>query len=252
MRAICAALLCLCVVSVAAYGARTDAGPEMGDIGVRPPDAHARLACEVITRGNSGSRWLALTFDDGPELYFTSKLLAILKECNAPATFFVVGEKADRYPELIQKIQADGHELANHTYYHLRLSQLEPSMVEWEMRQGAETLQRLTGKAPRFFRPPGGDLAEVVQHTAARMGAVVALWTQAPGDYELPEPGVLLQRLKQATRPGSVILLHEMVIPTMQALPEYIRWAQQNGYRFVTLSQMHHATASRTQPRRRR
>ncbi len=250
MKAIYA--ICICLFAVAVCSARNNDAPEMGDIGVRPPDPHAKLACEVITRGNSAYRWLALTFDDGPELYFTPRLLSILKEYNTPATFFVVGEKADRYPELIQKIQADGHELANHTYYHLRLSQLEPSMVEWEMRQGAETLQRLTGRTPRFFRPPGGDLAEVVQQTAASMGAVVALWTQAPGDYELPEPGVLLQRLKQATRPGAVILLHEMVIPTMQALPEYIRWAHQNGYRFVTLSQMRQASMTRPQIRRRR
>src|SRR4051812_11466995 len=103
--------------------------------------------------------WIALTFDDGPHQGKTESLLAVLHEAHVPATFFVVGKMADRYPQLIRDIARDGHELANHTYSHPNLSRLSDEAVLAELDRTREVVQRLSGQDTYLFRPPGGDFS---------------------------------------------------------------------------------------------
>src|SRR5580765_7253200 len=90
--------------------------------------------------------WIALTFDDGPHGEKTEELLRVLREAHVPATFFVVGKMAERYPQIIREIAKDGHELANHTYSHPNLSRISDEAVMDELEQTRQVIHRLSGE----------------------------------------------------------------------------------------------------------
>lgn len=210
---------------------------EMGE-GINLPESTRGLGCPAIMRGSGSRRNLALTFDDGPEPILTAKLLSILKSLDVKATFFVIGEKVDRHPELVEKMIAEGHEVENHSYYHLRMARIPQEMITWEIQQGAKAIERITGKRPMFLRPPGGEYTSSVTAACAQCQSILALWSQDPADYEQPSHQVITQRLLQTTRNGGIILLHEKVRPTMQALPAFVATARERGYQFVRLDEM--------------
>lgn len=183
-------------------------------------------------------RWIALTFDDGPHPYHTPILLKTLRQLGVRATFFVVGKNVDRYPELVQQMVREGHEVENHTYHHLRLSQIPLGMVQEEIDADAAAIWRATGHLPRFVRPPGGMTDHAVRLITQSDGYVMVLWTQDPADYERPDAETLKRRLFGSVRPGSVILLHEKVPVTVKVLPEFVREMRRQGYEFVTIEEM--------------
>ena len=101
--------------------------------------------------------WIALTFDDGPHPVMTEKLMAVLKQEGVPATFFVVGKMAVRYPGIVQDMAREGYEVANHTFTHPNLSHVDTKTLLNELAQTREVIRLLTGKDTVFFRPPGGN-----------------------------------------------------------------------------------------------
>lgn len=192
----------------------------------------------VIRRGPLHRKQIALTFDDGPHPLYTLALLSVLKEEKTPATFFVVGFMANRYPELIRAIKAGGHEIANHTYSHVTLTKLSPEEAMTEYRATNDVIKRLTGTTPKFCRPPGGDFNDSVLQSSADLGLTTVLWTDDPGDYSNPGDNVLLQREVAALKPGAIVLLHDGSANTMDTLKTFIRTAKAKGYQFVSLSQL--------------
>ena len=111
---------------------------------------------------------IALTFDDGPHVASTLQLLALLKQFDVKATFFVVGEMAEQHPELVRAIAADGHVLGNHTFHHVNLKKIAPEYVAVELKACGEVVQSSIGRAPHLFRPPGGDYTTHVSTIAGR------------------------------------------------------------------------------------
>lgn len=199
---------------------------------------YEQLHTSKMYHGDPTRRWIALTFDDGPHPYHTPILLRTLRRLKVRATFFVVGKNVDRYPYLVRQMVQDGHEVENHTYHHLRLSQLPLGIAQEEIMAGAEAIWRVTGRVPRFVRPPGGMVNHSVRQIAQIDGYVTVMWTADPADYERPDTETLRQRLFASIRPGSIILLHEKVPQTVEVLPEFVREARKRGYRFVTVEEM--------------
>ncbi len=199
---------------------------------------YQQLGTFKLYHGNPARKWIALTFDDGPHPYHTPILLKTLRQLGVRATFFVVGKNVDRYPDLVRQMVKDGHEVENHTYHHLRLSQIPLGMVQEEIDAGAAAIWRATGHVPRFVRPPGGMVDHSVRLIAQFDGYVMVMWTQDPADYERPDEETLKQRLFSSVRPGSIILLHEKVPVTVKVLPEFVREMRRQGYEFVTIEEM--------------
>ena len=210
---------------------------EIGD-GVKLPTSSKGIGCPALIRGTGGSRCLSLTFDDGPEPILTPRLLSILRALNVKATFFVIGEKVDKHPDIVRQMVDEGHEVENHSYYHLRMARIPNDMVSWEIQQGALAIERVTGRRPQFLRPPGGEYSSSVAKACSQNKSILALWSQDPADYEAPSPDVITNRLLHTTRSGGVILLHEKVRPTMQSVPEFVAAARARGYHFIKLSEM--------------
>lgn len=192
----------------------------------------------VINRGLTDDKVVALTFDDGPHPVTTALLLDTLRRHNIRATFFVVGQKAEEYPELCRRIAAGGHQVACHTYSHDNLTMLNPHEADNELTYWENNVDGIIGHGSRYLRPPGGDFDGDTISLLRRRGYVLSLWSINPGDWHSPPPGSIVKLVMDRLHPGAVILMHDDGINTIRALPTVIKRIKAAGYRFITLEQM--------------
>jgi peptidoglycan/xylan/chitin deacetylase (PgdA/CDA1 family) len=184
-------------------------------------------------------RRCALTFDDGPEAQYTPRILDVLATHEVPATFFCLGRQVNAHPDLVHRIHTEGHLLANHTFTHPDLTTLSPHDATEEIAHTGEVLARITGSAPRWFRPPYGAINSVVRRVAEALQVRVALWTIDSRDWTgLDGVGILEQVVPRLSGPWEVVLLHTGAHAphTAESLPELIRQARRRGYDLVTLA----------------
>jgi peptidoglycan-N-acetylglucosamine deacetylase len=196
------------------------------------------IAYHKLLRGDATKKRIAITFDDGPHVDFTPKLLEILKRYNVKATFFVVGEMAEKEPDLVRAELAAGHSVGNHTYHHVDLTKIPPVYVATEIKACGEVIRSITGKSPHLFRPPGGDYNNLVAQVAVALDYVTVLWTDDPGDYANPGESILTARLTNRVSPGGIILIHDGSTQTINILPSVIKNLKDRGFKFVTIDEM--------------
>ncbi|MCX7992493.1 MAG: polysaccharide deacetylase family protein, partial [Fimbriimonadales bacterium] len=206
------------------------------------------IAVRKLMRGDPKRRWIALTFDDGPHPDYTPRIVEILKRYKVHATFFVVGKRAEKHPELIQLLHESGEEIGNHTYDHVNLTKLDSEAIAEELEKCGAVIQRITGKTPTLFRPPGGDYNHTVAQVAESLGYWMVLWTDDPGDYANPPKGVLAERLFSQISNGGIILLHDGIPETLDLLPRLIEYLQSKGYEIVPVGAMIPAQESPSPP----
>ena len=197
-----------------------------------------KLKYRKMIHGNLKGKEIALTFDDGPHPAYTPAILEILRREHIPATFFLVGSQAEKYPELVRAELAAGHSVANHTYHHVSLPKIPQLFVADEIKACGDVLKAVTGKPPRLFRPPGGEYNRSVAEAAAALGYTMVLWTDDPGDYASPGEDVILQRTLDKASDGGIILIHDGIQQTINVLPQMIETLKKQGYRFVTIDEM--------------
>lgn len=192
-----------------------------------------------LLHGDPRQKRIALTFDDGPHPAYTPKLLQILAQHRVPATFFVVGEQAEKHPELVRQAAAQGHTIGNHTYHHVSLPKIPLEYVADEIKACGEVIQAATGTFPHWFRPPGGEYNRHIAEIAEALGYTMALWTDDPGDHAFPGEDVLYDRTTARATNGGIILLHDGVDQTLRALPRLIEALRKRGFAFVSLDTLH-------------
>jgi len=224
--------------TLAVNASMSPATPHMRSLARHWTNAQRSLHTPRIVRGDPNSSSIALTFDDGPHGAITGQLLDLLKRLHVKATFFVVGTMADKWPDLLKRALAEGHELANHTYDHTRLPLLSDAQVEQELRLGAESVERATGFKPRLFRPPGGEYDPRIETIARKLGQTMVLWTVDPGDFVPRGPEVVIQRTLRRVHNGAIILLHDGMPQTLAALPTIVTRLRADGFKFATCTQM--------------
>ena len=151
---------------------------------------------------------IALTFDDGPCPRGTPRVLDVLRESGARATFFLVGERAQAHPELVRRIDREGHAIGNHGWRHRTLPALAARPMADEIDRCQATLSSLLGAAPRLLRPPYGYRDFRVYRAARRRGLTPVMWSLDPRDWILSDAATLAQRLQRAG-PGDIVLLHD-------------------------------------------
>ena len=189
-------------------------------------------------QGNPRRKWLALTIDDGPHPDYTPQLLGILKKFNVKATFFLVGEMAERYPELVKAEFLAGHEIGNHTYNHVNLTKIPTEEAATEIEACGDVIQSITKLRPHLFRPPGGDYDNNVAEVAEALGYTTVLWSDNAGDWLSPGEGVTEQKVLRRASNGGVILMHDGYQQTIEVLPRLLTILKKEGYEFVTVDQM--------------
>lgn len=192
----------------------------------------------VIWAGSAQHKNVALTFDDGPNAKYTPQVLKVLDEHKVRATFFLIGREAQRHPELVRQIDLAGHEIGNHTYSHVRLPQIPSQAIKPELEKTREVVLEVTGKNTILFRPPWGFLdSRSLAELALRKFAIV-LWSVDSRDWSRPGARVIAHNVLSKTQAGSIILCHDDHEQILGALPEIIKGLKEQGYQFITASEM--------------
>ena len=209
-------------------------------------------------QGAGGEHQVAITFDDGPDPRWTPKILDILKAAKVKAAFFLVGVNAEHHPGLVRRIVDEGHEIGNHTYYHPNLALCWPEHVRLELNATQLLIESITGRATTLFRPPyaadtqPSQMSELAPLQIAQdLNYLVVLENIDPQDWAKPGADVILQRVKQQRRDGSIILLHDAGgdrSQTVAALPRILDWLHTRGDTVVPLSTLLGTTRDAVMP----
>jgi peptidoglycan/xylan/chitin deacetylase (PgdA/CDA1 family) len=181
---------------------------------------------------NSIDKDIYLTFDDGPQPGITNWVLDFLKQYNAKATFFCIGHNVVQYPELYQRIIAEGHAIGNHTYNHINgLKSGRGEYIE-NIQKAAEVIDS------KLFRPPYGKLTWS-QAIWVKKKFQPVMWSALAADWDQTvTPDECLNNVTENTKPGAIIVFHDSVKAETNlrySLPRYLEFLRQNGYNFCRL-----------------
>jgi peptidoglycan/xylan/chitin deacetylase (PgdA/CDA1 family) len=201
--------------------------------------AQCVLPLTAVRRGPGGRRQVSLTFDDGPDPEATPKLLRLLAARNARATFFLVGERAARHPEIARAIVDEGHEVGNHTWRHRNAWFLGPRVTTEEIIGGARLLAEITGRMPRLFRPPWGIVNVAALQAVRRAGFATVLWSLQPEGLRPVAPEDQLRYCARRMHDGAIVCLHDAPgLPgapdrVLRLIPDLLQVLADRGYAAV-------------------
>src|SRR5438067_7199447 len=183
--------------------------------------------------------YIALTFDDGPNEKLTPRLLDLLAQHHIHATFFVIGENAAQYPEILQRAVREGHEIGNHSWSHPNLAKMSQESVRSQLQRTDDAIKNATGERPTLMRPPYGSITDREKHWIHdEFGYRIILWDVDPYDWKRPGPAVVRNRILKETRPGSIVLSHDIHPGTIEAMPSTLDALEAKGLKFVTVSEL--------------
>ena len=181
---------------------------------------------------------VALTFDDGPSPY-TDRLLQILKDNDAKATFFLIGNKVAANPAGAKRIADAGMEIGSHTWEHPNMTTLPPQDISPQLAKAKDVIASATGHAPALYRPAGGLSNAAVRRAAGQLGQAEILWDVIPYDWiNDSNTAATRQVLMTQIKPGSVVLFHDTYSSTVDLVYQFIPVLKANGYHMVTVSRM--------------
>lgn len=199
---------------------------------------------EIVWEVPTHDKLIALTFDDGPDPVQTPQILALLKQYQAKGTFFVLGKWAEKFPELVMQEQQEGHEVANHTYAHTyAVKSTARDKFTQDMVAAEQSITDAGVPRPLLFRPPGGFYNDMVIDVAKQKGYTIVLWSwhQDTRDWASPGIAAITNKVLKNVRNGDIVLFHDKVegrAQTVAALKVILPKLQQEGYRFVTVSEL--------------
>lgn len=209
--------------------------PDLLQIPKVPPPG-ARMSYNSVS---ISAPYVAMTYDDGPHPVYTPRLLDMLRERNIKATFYVIGSNAQRYPQIIRRMLAEGHEIGNHTWNHPALSSISEARGREEMSRTARLITDISGYHMRTMRPPyGATNQHVKQWLYQDYGYPTIMWSVDPLDWKRPGASVVTSRILAGARPGAIILAHDIHQGTVDAMPNTLDGLLSRGFRFVTVSQL--------------
>lgn len=188
--------------------------------------------------GCSVVKCVALTFDDGPGP-FDDRLLQILKDNDAKATFFLIGNKVAANPAGAKRIADAGMEIGSHTWEHPNMATIPTDDIAGQFSRANDAIAAATGRTPTIYRPAGGLSSDAVRQTAAKFGLAEILWDVIPFDWANDSnTAATRSMLMTYIKPGSVVLFHDTYSSTVDLVYQFIPVLKANGYRLVTVSEL--------------
>ena len=178
---------------------------------------------------------LCITFDAAWGADDTDKLIEVLKKHNAKATFFIVGQWAERFPQSVKKFSMNGHTIANHSYDHKMYTKLNNNQIMDDIAGCNELLSGITGKNPTLVRAPSGDYDKRVIKTIYSLGLYPSQWDVDSLDYTGLSKQEIVERVLSKVRNGSIVLFHNDVKNTPEALDEILSALGRDGWSFVSV-----------------
>lgn len=165
-------------------------------------------------------------------------MIDILGKYNVKATFFVVGEWVDKFPESVKALHDAGHEIMNHSDDHAYFTKLNADQIKAQLDSCNSKIEAITGVRPDLFRPPYGDYNDSVVSTVRNCGMYTIQWNIDSLDWKDLEAPAITERVLKRLEPGSIILFHNAAKNTPAALPSVIEGLIQQGYTMVPVSQL--------------
>lgn len=184
---------------------------------------------------DTGLLRIALTFDDGPNPASTVRLLDGLKERNVKATFFLIGSCAEENPEIVKRMYEEGHLIGNHTYHHVKLSELTKEEAREEILSVDHLVKEITGNGTEFVRPPFGEWREDLE---LEMEVMPVMWTIDPLDWTTENTDEIVDRVVTKAEENAIILLHDCYGSSVDAAFRIVDILQAQNYEFVTADQL--------------
>lgn len=186
-------------------------------------------------KASGESKRIALTFDDGPHPVCTPQLLDGLKARGVKASFFITGQNAEKYPELVERMQREGHLIGNHTYSHIQLTKQNREQFREELVKTNGIIREITGEDPVFVRPPYGSWDKKFEE---ELNMFPVLWTIDPLDWCTKDAGNVARRVISKAKENAVILMHDEYDSTVRAALSVVDALQGEGYEFVTVEEI--------------
>ena len=178
---------------------------------------------------------IALTFDDGPSAVWTPALLDGLKERGVKATFFLIGENADKNPEIVKRMAEEGHLIGNHTYHHVELTKVSENEARLELADTSAAIVRITGKEPEYMRPPFGAWQRKLEQ---EIQMLPVLWTIDPLDWTTENQDEIVNKVVTEAEENDIILLHDCYKSSIEAGLRIVDILQEEGFMFVTVDEL--------------
>ena len=178
---------------------------------------------------------IALTFDDGPSAAWTPALLDGLKERGVKATFFLIGENADKNPEIVKRMAEEGHLIGNHTYHHVELTKVTEKEARSELADTSAAIVRITGKEPEYMRPPFGAWQRKLEQ---EIRMLPVLWTIDPLDWTTENQDEIVNKVVTEAEENDIILLHDCYKSSVEAGLRIVDILQEEGFVFVTVDEL--------------
>jgi polysaccharide deacetylase family sporulation protein PdaB len=181
---------------------------------------------------------IAISFDAAWGADRTDELLALLEEHQIRTTFFLVRFWVEKYPEVVQRIAAAGHEIGNHSATHPHMASLSPEQIQFELTSTHELIKEVSGQEPYLFRPPFGEYSNRVIENAEAVGYTTIQWSVDSLDWKPLSAAEIAQRVTSRIEPGAIVLFHNNGEHTPAALRKVLQFCHQEGYEVVPISEL--------------
>lgn len=178
---------------------------------------------------------VAITFDDGPSAKYTGQLLDGLKERGVKATFFLIGENAKAHPELVKRIDEEGHLIGNHTYHHVQIKKLAEDAAVEEVEKTDDVIYQITGKHTEYMRPPFGQWKKDLEY---KMQIIPVLWSIDTLDWTTENEEEIVNRVVTDVGEGDIILMHDCYASSVNAALRIVDYLQTEGFELVTVDRL--------------
>ena len=203
------------------------------------------LSNRVVWFVDTDDKVVAFTFDDGPDETYTPQLLDLLARKQLKATFFLIGRHVEKFPEIVKRIHAEGHEIGNHSFSHPFLPLYSKSYIKRELESTSDLIEEIGGAKPAFFRPPMGLFTPSMLNAISESGMTAVVGAVYPRDPYNPGTKKIVERVLSRIKPGSIIILHDSGTwgmidrsQTIAAVTILIDRLRDQGYRFLTVGEL--------------
>ncbi len=194
---------------------------------------------QITCSADTNRKEIAISFDDGPALNYTTEILAVLKKENVKAAFFCIGKNIAGKEEVVKQVEKDGHLIGNHSYsHHFWFDMFSSKKMLEDMRMMDEELKRVTGLQPKLFRPPYGVMNPNLKKAIIKGGYTPVGWSVRSMDTKIKDEKKLLEKVIVGIKPGAVFLFHDSSKATLDMLPGFIKEVKNRGYNILPLDKL--------------
>ena len=231
IKMLCGLLYTLCLLQVLGISVHQNLKDEEEEETNKIDDAIAFVSSSMVEEPPR----IAITFDDGPSSQCTGRLLDGLKERDVKATFFLIGENAKENPELVKRLDEEGHLIGNHTYHHVEITKVSDEEAKKEILDTNKVITSITGKSVEYMRPPFGLWQRNLE---MEIEVLPVMWTIDPLDWTTENVDEIVNKVVTEAEENDIILLHDCYDSSVDAALRIIDILQKKGFEFVTVEQL--------------